>query len=82
MPCVQIWACNSSLEPSLPNNDGSMGNFCCALDWSLFCENYLTTNSTPPRQILWYPTSLDVFRSQKSLKLRYQWIAQFYEAIS
>ena len=54
----------------------------CMLDWSLFCKNNLTTNSTPPGQILWYSWPFGTFRSQKSLKLSNQWIAQFYEAIS
>ena len=52
------------------------------LDWSLFCENNLTTNSTPPGQILWYSWPFGTFRSQKSLKMSKQWIAQFYEAIT
>ena len=54
----------------------------CTLDWSLFCKNNLTTNSTPPGQILWYSWPFGTFRSQKLLKLSNQWIAQFYEAIS
>ena len=54
----------------------------CRLDWSLYCKNDLSTLATPVSQGLWDSRPMGAFRSQKSLKLRSPWIAQFYEVIS